>query len=113
MDYSIHVKHYMNWTFNVSITSTSKLPLDWEEQGNFTAYHVAHLTKAYSIPPSLVVNSDHINIHLVPIVGEHIWSNLEMTKCFMEIVMVPYHQAQIESLGLQTNDLVIRLQECT
>jgi hypothetical protein len=55
------------------------------------AYHVAHLAKVYDIPPSLVVNNDHINIHLVLIVGEHIWSNLKTTKRFMEIVMVPYY----------------------
>jgi hypothetical protein len=41
------------------------------------------------------------------------WSNLEKTKRFMEIVMVSYHQAQIESFGLQTNDLVFKLLECT
>jgi hypothetical protein len=58
MDSSIHVKHYMNWTFRVSITSASKLPLDWKKQGNFMAYHVAHLVKAYTIPPSFVVNND-------------------------------------------------------
>jgi len=27
------MKHYMNWTFKVNTTMTSKLPLDWEEQG--------------------------------------------------------------------------------
>jgi hypothetical protein len=63
------------------------------------AYHV-HLTKAYNIPPSLVLNSDQTNIHLVHVARERIWSNLETTKHFMEIVMVHYHQAQIESLGL-------------
>jgi hypothetical protein len=77
------------------------------------AYHVALLAKVDNIPPSLVVNSDSTNIHLILIVGEHIWSNLETTKRFMEIVVVPYCQAQIESLGLQTNDFVIRLLECT
>jgi hypothetical protein len=64
------------------------------------AHHVAHLAKAYNIPPSFVVNNDQIDIHLVPITRERIWSNLEMTTCFMEIIMVPYCQAQIESLGL-------------
>jgi hypothetical protein len=39
------------------------------------AYQVAYLAKAYNIPPSLVVNSDQINIHLVPIVGERTWES--------------------------------------
>jgi hypothetical protein len=28
------------------------------------------------------------------------WSNFETIKCVVENVMVPYHQAQIELLGL-------------
>jgi hypothetical protein len=32
--------------------------------------------------------------------SENHWSNFETTKHFVEIVMVPYHQAQIKSLGL-------------
>jgi hypothetical protein len=64
------------------------------------AYHVVHLAKAYNIPSSLVVNSDETNIHLIHVARQCIWSNLESTKHFMEIVMVRYRQAQIESLGL-------------
>lgn len=38
------------------------------------AYHIAYLTKANDIPPSLVVNSDKIDIHLVPIV-KYAWES--------------------------------------
>jgi len=33
--------------------------------------------------------------------NENHWSNFETTKHFVEIVMVPYHQFQIKSFGLQ------------
>jgi hypothetical protein len=39
------------------------------------AYYVAYLTKAYGISPSLVVNSDKIDIHLVPIARERTWES--------------------------------------
>jgi hypothetical protein len=39
------------------------------------AYHIAYLAKAYNIPPSLVVNSDKIDIHLVPKSGKCTWEN--------------------------------------
>jgi hypothetical protein len=37
------------------------------------AYHIACLVKAYNIPPSLIVNSDKIDIHLVPTLGKCTW----------------------------------------
>ncbi len=39
------------------------------------AYHVVYLTKAYDIPPSLVVNNDQTNIHLVPTTTKHAWES--------------------------------------
>jgi hypothetical protein len=65
----------MNWTFRLSTTATNKFPLDWQEHNRFMAYCVAYLTKAYDIPPSFVVNSDKIDIHLVPIARECTWEN--------------------------------------
>jgi hypothetical protein len=35
--------------------------------------------------------------------SENHWSNLEMTKHFVENIMVFYHQIQIKLLGLQTH----------
>ncbi len=39
------------------------------------AYHIACLDKAYNIPPSLVVNSDKIDIHLVPTSRKCTWES--------------------------------------
>jgi hypothetical protein len=36
-------------------------------------YKVVYLVKAYSIPPTPVVNSNQTNVHLVPIGGERTW----------------------------------------
>jgi hypothetical protein len=58
------MKHYMNWTwFRAGTTIDSKLLVDWQEKGKFMAYRVTYLAKTYYIPPSLVVNSDQIDIH--------------------------------------------------
>ncbi len=65
----------MNWTLRTSTTCTSKLLVDRQEKGKFIAYHVAYLTKAYGIPPSPIVNSDQIDIHLVPVARKHTWES--------------------------------------
>jgi hypothetical protein len=39
------------------------------------AYHVTYIAKAYNIPPSLLVNSDQTNVHLVPTTREHTWES--------------------------------------
>jgi len=57
------MKHYMNSTFKISTTTIGKLPLNWEEQRRFMAYHVTYITKAYKIAPSLVVNNDQTAIY--------------------------------------------------
>ncbi len=41
--------------------------------------------------------------------NENHWSNFDTTKHFVENVMVLYHQAQIELLGLQTHQKIIWL----
>jgi hypothetical protein len=38
-------------------------------------YHVIYITKAYNIPPSLVVDSDETGIHLVPKARECTWES--------------------------------------
>jgi hypothetical protein len=43
--------------------------------------------------------------------SENQWSNLEMTKCFVENVMVPYHKAQIELLT-HTHQIMAWLLDC-
>jgi hypothetical protein len=40
------------------------------------AYLVAYLSKAYDNLLSLVVNSDQINMHLVPTIGERTWESM-------------------------------------
>jgi hypothetical protein len=37
--------------------------------------HVIYITKAYNIPPSLVVNSDETGILLVPTTKERTWES--------------------------------------
>ncbi len=59
------VKHYMNWTFKVNTITINKLPTYWQDKGEFMAYRVAYLAKAYNIPLSLVVNIDQTDIHFV------------------------------------------------
>ncbi len=44
--------------------------------------------------------------------SENYWSNFDTTKCFVENVMVPYHQGQIELLGLQTHQKLVWLLDC-
>jgi hypothetical protein len=39
------------------------------------AYHITCLAKAYNIPPSFVVDSDKIDIHLVPISRKCTWES--------------------------------------
>jgi hypothetical protein len=51
----------------------SKLPKDYEEQGNKMAQRCAYLVKMYNIPPKLVVNTVQTNIYLVPIGGARTW----------------------------------------
>jgi len=46
------------------------------------------------------------------IYSENHWSNFDTTKRFVENVMVPYLQAQIELLGLQTHQKLIWLLYC-
>ena len=58
----------------VATIVTSKLPIDWTIQGLQMAYKIVYLVKAYSIPLQLLINSNHIEIHLVPNVGERTWS---------------------------------------
>ncbi len=44
--------------------------------------------------------------------SESHWSNLEMTKRFVENVMVPYHKDHIELLGLHTHQRMVWLLDC-
>jgi hypothetical protein len=46
----------MNWNFRVANITTSKMPMDWMEQGKFAMYLVAYLAKTFDIPPRLLVN---------------------------------------------------------
>ncbi len=64
------LKQYMNWTFKVETTTTSKLPNDWDQQGREMGYRVAYLVKTYNIPIAQWVKSDQNGLHLVPITKE-------------------------------------------
>jgi hypothetical protein len=64
------MKQYMCWTYCVANTITSKFPPNWLAQGYTMTCRVLYLVKAYSIPPTLVVNSDQTEVHLVHDGGE-------------------------------------------
>jgi hypothetical protein len=57
----------------MATTTTSKLPLYWITQGPTMAHRYVYLLKAYSIPPTLVVNNDQIKVHLIPNKSEITW----------------------------------------
>jgi hypothetical protein len=44
--------------------------------------------------------------------SENHWSNFDITKHFVENVLVPYHQAQIELLELHTHQKLIWWLNC-
>jgi hypothetical protein len=48
----------------------NKLPPYWLFQGCTMVYKVVYLVKAYSTPPTFVVNTNQIRIHFVPNGGE-------------------------------------------
>ncbi len=52
------VRKHLGWTWRRVTTAASKLPEDWEKQGDETAYKVSAFCKLHNIPPELVVNSD-------------------------------------------------------
>ncbi len=49
---------YLGWTWRRATTAASKLPEDWEQQGDEMAFRVAALCKTEGIPPELLCNSD-------------------------------------------------------
>ncbi len=64
------MKQYMCWIYCVATIVTSKLPPDWLAQNYTMTCRVIYLVKANSIPPTLVVNSDQTEVHLVHDGGE-------------------------------------------
>ncbi len=59
------MEQYMCWIYCVATILANKLPPDWFSQGYTMAYKVVYLVKAYSTPPTFVVNSDKIGVHFV------------------------------------------------
>ncbi len=58
------LNRYLGWTWRRTTTAASKLPEDWEQQGDEMAFRVATLCKTEGIPPELVCNSDQTAVHL-------------------------------------------------
>jgi hypothetical protein len=52
------MKAKLGWSFRITITTTTKLHLDWEDQGIEMAHKVAYLVKTYKILSSLIINID-------------------------------------------------------
>jgi hypothetical protein len=67
------VKTKLHWSYRVATTAVQKLPLDWEAQGLKMSQRIAYLIKSYSIPDSMVINTDQTGIHLIPTGGAHTW----------------------------------------
>ncbi len=66
------MKQYMCWIYIVATIIANKLPPNWFAQGHTMVYKVVNLVKAYSIPPTFVVNNYQNGIHLVPNGAERI-----------------------------------------
>jgi len=60
----------MNWNFKTATSIESKLPTNWNLQGQNMGYRHVYFVKGYNIPPTLVINNDQIKIHLVPTARE-------------------------------------------
>jgi hypothetical protein len=67
------MKQYMCWIYHVATITTSKLPPNWLAKGYTMAYKVVYLVKAYSIPPTFVVNNNQNGVHLVLNGTEKTW----------------------------------------
>jgi hypothetical protein len=60
----------MNWNFQTSTSITNKLPTNWSLQGQNMGYRFFYFVKGYNIPPTLMINNDQIEVHLVPTARE-------------------------------------------
>jgi hypothetical protein len=67
------MKQYMCWIYLVATIIANKLPPNWFAQGYTMAYKGVYLVKAYSIPPTFVMNNDPNGIHLAPNGAERTW----------------------------------------
>ncbi len=54
---------------------TSRFSSDWDQYGKDPGYKVIYFVKTYNIHVTLVVNSDQIEVHLVPTIGKCTWEN--------------------------------------
>jgi hypothetical protein len=67
------MKTCLNWSYKATTTLVKKLPQTWEQEGMAMAHRVAYLVKVYNIPMCLIVNTNQIQLHLVPIGGDRTW----------------------------------------
>jgi hypothetical protein len=68
------VRTNLGWSFRKATGAARKLPNNWEQLGLLMAQRTAYLVKAYSIPPSMLVNTDQTGIHMVPSGGARTWA---------------------------------------
>jgi hypothetical protein len=67
------MKQYIYCIYHVATITINKLPPNLLTQGYTMVYKVADLVKAYSIPPTFVVNNDQNGVHLVLNGAERTW----------------------------------------
>ncbi len=60
------LNRYLEWTWKRATMAASKLPENWEQEGDEMAFRVFALCKTKGIPPELVCNSDQTAVHLRP-----------------------------------------------
>jgi hypothetical protein len=60
------IRKHLGWTWKRVTTAASKLPENWEKQGDEMEYRVAALCKLHDIPPELVINYDQTAIYVRP-----------------------------------------------
>ena len=97
------IKKSLNWSYRASTSVVGKLPTYWKEQSKMMLQRVAYLSKLHDIPPSLVVNSNQIGIHLVPTRGAKTWEKMVqsmfvcMAKRIKDKLLQLYHLHPKES----------------
>ncbi|CAM6129979.1 unnamed protein product [Calypogeia fissa] len=68
------VRTKMGWSFRCTTTNASKLPTNWQAQGDAVTHRIAYLVHAYRIPECLVVNGDQTGMRVMPVGAERTYT---------------------------------------
>ncbi|CAM6129934.1 unnamed protein product [Calypogeia fissa] len=77
-----YVRHFvrtkMGWSFRYTTTDASKLPTNWQAQGDAVTHRIVYLVHAYRIPGCLVVNGDQTGMTVMPVGAERTYT---LSRC--------------------------------